>query len=138
MSDNITGGCLCGQMQYECVGEPLFTGNCHCHACQKSTGGAYAPELFFTESAVSVFGDFKVYERKGDSGKSVWQHFCPNCGTWVYSRVEVLPDIIGILAGTLSDTSRYQPQVDIFTDSATYWNAMNPSLPKFGRMPPKG
>jgi hypothetical protein len=135
MSNLITGSCLCGQVTYECEGEPEFTGNCHCRDCQKATGSAYTPELFFKETAVRVSGDPRIYERKGDSGKSVWRHFCPNCGTWVCTQVEMLPGIIGVLAGTLDDTNRYQPQIDIFTDSATCWDVMNPSLPKYGQMP---
>lgn len=105
-------------------------------AKKQRAGSAYTPELFFAETAVKVSGNLNVYERKGESGKSVWRHFCPNCGTWVCTRVEMFPGIIGVLAGTLNEVSRYQPQIDIFTDSAACWDVMNPSLPKFGKMPP--
>jgi len=43
---------------------------------------------------------------------------------------------MGVLAGTLDDVNRYQPQIDIFTDSAACWDVMNSSLPKHGKMPP--
>ena len=81
MSESITGSCLFGQVTYECVGEPEFTGNCHCRDCQKATGSAYTPELFFKETSVKVSGELKAFERQGDTGKSVWRHFCPHCGT---------------------------------------------------------
>lgn len=136
MSEPITGRCLCGQVTYECVGEPEFTGNCHCRDCQKATGSAYTPELFFKETAVKLSGELKAYERQGDTGKSVWRNFCPHCGTWVCSRIEILPGIMGVLAGTLDDTSRFQPQMDIYTDSAACWDVMDPKLPKHGKLPP--
>ena len=45
MSSSLTGGCQCGAVRYECAAEPLFTGNCHCRDCQRSTGSAYVPAL---------------------------------------------------------------------------------------------
>ena len=45
MANNFTGGCLCGQVRYECSADPFFMGNCHCRDCQKSSGGAYEPDI---------------------------------------------------------------------------------------------
>ncbi len=53
---NLTGGCLCGAVRYECAAEPLFIGNCHCRDCQRSTGSAYVPALAVPARALKITG----------------------------------------------------------------------------------
>ena len=36
-----TGGCLCGAVRYESEGAPVFSLQCHCRDCQRSSGTAY-------------------------------------------------------------------------------------------------
>jgi len=135
MQKETTGSCLCGQVKYACVEAPQFMGNCHCRDCQKASGSAYTPAMFFLESAVKVAGELKSYESKGDSEQSIWRQFCPTCGTWVFSKVAVMTGLIGVCAGTLDDTSRFKPQLDMYTDSAACWDKMDPALPKFPKAP---
>lgn len=66
-----TGGCICGAIRYECSAEPIFTGNCHCRDCQRATGSAFAPNVFAPCTAVTITGDVKYYDVKGDSGHIV-------------------------------------------------------------------
>ena len=40
-----TGGCLCGMLRYEAVGEPLYIGHCYCTDCQKASGSGVHPVL---------------------------------------------------------------------------------------------
>jgi hypothetical protein len=116
--------------------EPLFTGNCHCTDCQKSTGGPYTPAMFFPDSAVTVTGATNSFRSQGDSGKYIERCFCPNCGSPVVTKLETAPGMVGLKAGTLDDPSLYKPVVDIYVASAPHWNHMNPSLPKFDKSPP--
>ena len=43
---------------------------------------------------------------------------------------------VGLLAATLDDPSRFQPQMDIFVSDAQPWDEMDPAIPKFEQYPP--
>lgn len=130
-----TGGCLCGAVRYECSAEPVMMGNCHCRDCQKATGTAFAAAIIVPHQAVTIAGEVKYYELKGDSGGTVGRGFCPICGSRLFSRPPI-PELMGIMAGTLDNPSEFQPRMDIYTTSAQSWDYMNPDLPKFAKMPP--
>jgi len=134
MATKFTGGCLCGAVRYECSAEPIAMGNCHCRDCQRATGSAYASGLLVLQSAVTITGDVKYYEVIGDSGNLIGRGFCPNCGSLLFSKPPI-PELMGILAGSLDDPSWFQPTMDFYTASAQPWDYMNPDLPKFAKMP---
>jgi hypothetical protein len=64
--------------------------------------------------------------------------FCPNCGSRVFSLPPFAPDLMVLYATSLDDPSIFKPAMDIFTSSAQPWDFMDPSLPKFPKMPPMG
>jgi hypothetical protein len=135
MNIPFTGGCMCGAMRYECTVAPLFMGNCHCRDCQRATGSAFAAGMLVPRDAVTIVGDVKYYDVIGDSGSVVGRGFCPNCGSRVLSKPPI-SGLLGITAGSLDDPSKFQPGMDLYTDSAQPWDYMNPELPKFAKMPP--
>ena len=48
---------------YEVTGEPTRQRNCHCTACKKANGAAYATIVFFKEDQISqLSGETKSYE----------------------------------------------------------------------------
>jgi len=89
-------------------------------------------------SAVKITGQVKYYESKGDSGNTGSRGFCPNCGSRLFGKPAVASDLIMIMAGSLDDPSAYKPAMDIYTSSAQPWDHMDPALPKFPKMPPRG
>lgn len=130
-----TGGCLCKAIRYECSAEPIFMGNCHCRDCQQATGTAFAAAILVPHSAVTITGEVKYYDVMGDSGGIVSRGFCPICGSRLLSKPPI-PELLGIMAGSLDDPSWFQPVRDIYTASAQPWDYMNPDLPKFAKLPP--
>lgn len=135
MNELLIGGCLCGDVRYASTGEPVFSGNCHCRDCQRTSGGAYTPALFVQTHTVKTSGTIKYYESTADSGSKITRGFCPNCGSQLFARLERMPDLLGIRAGTLDDPSMFKPVLDMFTASASHWDVMNPDLPKFLKAP---
>lgn len=120
---NRTGGCLCGAIRYELKSEPSMTAVCHCTHCQRQSGGVFSTNLVVPESDYVQQGETKVYQDTGDSGKAVYRHFCGNCGSPITSRVEAMPGVAMVKAGTLDDFSGLKPAVEVYTDHAADWVA---------------
>jgi hypothetical protein len=135
MKTPFTGGCMCGAIRYECSSEPIFMGNCHCRDCQQATGTAFAAAILVPRSAVTITGDVKYYDVTGGSGGIVSRGFCPICGSRLFGKPPI-PELMGIMAGSLDDPSWFQPGMDFYTASAQPWDYMNPELPKFAKLPP--
>lgn len=135
MKTPFTGGCLCGAIRYECSAEPIVMGNCHCRDCQLATGTAFAAAMLVAVDAVTITGDVKYHDVTADSGSIVSRGFCPTCGSRLFSKPPV-PELMGIMAGSLDEPSEFQPGMDIYTASAQPWDYMNPDLPKLDKLPP--
>jgi hypothetical protein len=113
-----------------------MTANCHCRDCQRATGGAYASVFFVPRNAIKITGEVKYYDVKGESGNILSRGFCPTCGSRLFGKPAVMPDLMGLMAGSLDDPSSHRPAIDIYTTSAQPWDYMNPELPKFPKGPP--
>ena len=63
-----SGRCQCGALRYVCTELPRFAVNCHCKACQKTSGASCVSVLNVPISAVEVSGEVRRSVRTGDSG----------------------------------------------------------------------
>jgi hypothetical protein len=63
----------------------------------------------------------------GNGGKAVERGFCPNCGSQVTAKLERMPDVLGLQAGSLDDPAGFKPTIDLFTDP---WDHMQPGTQK--------
>ena len=86
--------------------------------------------MIFPEKDVVVSGDVKYFESQADSGYMHKRGFCSNCGSQLFARFSNMPEMLGIKAGTLNDSSNYVPKLDFYVGSAAPWDFMNPELPK--------
>ena len=137
MSDPRTGGCLCGAIRYETVGEPAFALRCHCRDCQRQSGAAHVPAARVPTAGFRILqGTPKRYVTKADSGNDIVRAFCGNCGTPLYVQVGTRPDLIGLRVCTLDDPSWFKPDADIFMKSAQPWDHDQPNVPKHDTYPP--
>jgi hypothetical protein len=104
--------------------------NCHCRDCQRATGSGCAPIVVVPRDAVEVRGELRYHALVGGSGKLIERGFCPACGSPVAFRLERVPGIVGLLAGSLDDPSLHKPTVDLLTASAQHWDLMAPDTQK--------
>ena len=72
----------------------------------------------------------------GGAGKAIERGFCPACGSQVTVKLERLPDVLGLQAGSLDDPSIYRPAMDVFISSAQPWDHMDPNTQKHPQGPP--
>jgi hypothetical protein len=99
------GGCLCGDVGYRTLAEPVRVTICHCRFCQRFTGSAFLVEPVFRREDVVLSGARpRVYEHRSDSsGKRVSLNFCGRCGTTLFLDLERFPDVYGLCGGTFDD-----------------------------------
>jgi hypothetical protein len=115
-----------------------MTAICHCKDCQKQSGSALSVAVIATVSALTVTGTAKIFEKAGDSGQVVQRHFCPDCGSTVFSKPTSIPGIIVVRGGAFDDTRWIKPSHHIFCDSAQPWVQIPDDTANFPQMPAFG
>jgi len=135
MSDSITGGCRCGAIRYECNAEPILAGHCYCTVCQRASGTDKNSAVASPEDAFRLTGGITEYTVEADSGNTSTRGFCPTCGDPITGYGTGMAGMVMVSASSLDDASVFQPQMDIYVDSAPPWAHMDPDLPKVPGMP---
>ena len=131
----LIGGCACGDVHYEFDGEVAMSVYCHCRDCQRSSGTGSAAVFAANRKDFKATGSTSAYRYTGDTGNGVSRHFCPKCGSPLFSDVEILPDLVFVRIASLDDPSQIRPSMHIYCDSSQVWDRPNDPLPKFGKMP---
>lgn len=130
-----TGGCYCGQVRYESVGDPQMQAQCHCRECQYITGGS--PNVFMAVPEAGLTftaGETRSFTRD-NLETPVTREFCPNCGTHLLTRAPGLAGAVILKVGSLDDPSEFHPQMAIFTCDKQAFHTIADGLPSFERMP---
>ena len=131
----LSGQCLCGDVKYAAEGEIIFHANCHCTDCRQSSGSAFATLVFMQEDEIKVTGNLKTFDHVVDSGNTLTKHFCPTCGSQMFTGNQARANTLGIRAGTLDDHSEVKPQFNVYAGSKMDCTHLDPSIPAFEKMP---
>ncbi|MEX0345961.1 MAG: GFA family protein [Rhizobiaceae bacterium] len=126
MSGNKTGRCACGAIGYEFSGEPGFSFHCQCRDCQRATGGGHASAFMVALDQLELRGEIKYFERPAQSGNTIRQGFCANCGSPVLNRNSGFPDSVFIHAATLDDPASFKPQKVVYREFSQPWDFVDP------------
>ena len=129
----MTGGCLCGAIRYQTDIQPVMVAICHCTNCRKQSGSAFSVNAIVPEAAFHQSGETTIFADKGDSGKTVFRHFCNQCGSPITSRAEAMPDVAVIKAGTADDPGVLMPTGEYYCDSALPWAVPLPGVPRLAK-----
>lgn len=136
MARPYTGGCACGAIRFETRAVPIFQNHCQCIDCQKRSGTGHGSYLSFAQRAeMTIRGRPSTWRVKGDSGNEKTHAFCPTCGTPVYLTFAAMPDLIAVHAASLDDPGQFEPQALTYSFRGHAWDAIDPALPAFERMP---
>lgn len=135
MTPPFSGGCACGSIRYVCGGEPVAMLSCHCRDCQQASGAAFASGVVVRVAETEVSGTPGTYSVRGGSGGSTTRSFCTRCGTPLFTRGELVPDLMSIRFASLDDPSGFRPMVEIWTSSAQPWVSLDGGIPHYPRSP---
>lgn len=110
-------------MSYSVDAEPLWQGVCYCSNCQRQTATAFSVIVGVPRDALTVEGDTLASFKTASEGyqSTTDRQFCSACGSPIFSTVESMPGLAFLKAGTIDDTSWFEPTVEIWTHSAQAW-----------------
>ena len=132
MQKTLTGGCMCGAVRYEWQGAEFSASYCHCEDCRKATGGPYTVGVRVNEAGLTICsGKTKGYTTIGNSGKEITREFCPECGSPLFTRAQVLPGVVFIKAGSLDEPEIVKPTHQSWVNMAVPWAYLSKDLPGF-------
>ena len=114
--------CSCGQLRLTAEGDPVRISMCHCLACQRRTGSAFAIQARFPSDRVRIAGRSGEFVRTSDDGSTdVTFHFCPDCGATVFYICSDAQDVVAVPIGAFADPSFPAPTVSVFESRRHPW-----------------
>lgn len=116
-----TATCRCGQLKAVCIGEPVRVSVCHCLACQKRSGSAFATQARWPDDRVEITGEYKTWERIADSGHKATYRFCPVCGSTLAYVIEGWPGVTAIPVGAFADPDFPAPRFSVYEHRKHDW-----------------
>lgn len=94
---------------------------CHCLACQRRTGSAFAIQARFPAERVRTGGRATEYVRISDEGEERIFRFCPECGSTVWYTSPSGPGLIAVPVGAFADPSFPPPMVSVWEQRRHPW-----------------
>ena len=124
---SVSGGCHCGSVRYQVTGPLRDVVNCHCSECQRLNGN-------FGSHSKARREHLNLLEDRGLNWYAISdgarRGFCQNCGASLFW--EALGQAwIGIIVGTLDDTSGMKTLGHIFVSEKADYYQINDGLPQF-------
>ena len=126
--------CHCGQLRVEATGEPFAVSICHCLACQRRTGSAFGMQAGFEGGQVHISGRYSDFSRISDEAdrKEHVFHFCPECGSQVFSTEPDEPGLVVVSVGSFADPG-FPPPTESGYDSRRHrWLELPDSIQQRG------
>lgn len=133
-SKRVTGGCLCGAVRYEILGDLRGIVNCHCSKCRRFHGsiGAYTSIKFENLSLVQQ-QSLKWFKSETDETPNVHRGFCSECGSSLFWHPRGQKHI-AVAAGSLDDTTNLETIGHVWASQKSGYFKIMDDLPQF----PKG
>jgi hypothetical protein len=129
------GGCLCGSLRYEAVGEPMGQGHCYCADCRKASGSGFIPFMGFEAEAVRFTGETRQFRSPAWNGGEAVRNRCANCMSLVFGGEIGKTNSYTIYAGSLDDPTLFRPTLAIFVDGRPEWAIIPSGFKVFDRLP---
>ena len=114
----LAGSCRCGKVTIEIGAPPIMTAACHCTGCQTMSGSAFSLTVMVPAAAFAVMRGEPVIG--GLKGPQLHHNFCPDCMTWMFTRIEGL-DFVNVRPSVLDDRIWFAPFIETMTREKLAW-----------------
>ncbi len=129
----LAGACRCGRLGIAVTAPPIMTSACHCRGCQRMSASAYSLTAMFPSDAFRVTAGTPV--RGGIKGPQLEHNFCPDCLTWVFTRINGVGDFVNVRPTMFEDPRWTSPFIETMTSEKLPW-ASTPARHSFPGFPP--
>lgn len=135
MTGMLSGGCLCGKVEYQVADAFDDALVCHCSQCRRATGAANKPFGGIARAKLAVIrgADLVAVYGRDDEG----DRFCRACGSLMWSVVRD-GAYVHVTYGTLHGAPSKLPEAHIFVGSKAAWERIDDGLPQFDTRPGAG
>lgn len=126
----LTGRCACGTVRFS-VNAPFESARyCHCHNCQRRTGGSSSANARVAADAFAILqGESSLHYWEPEGGQAKW--YCADCGGHIFSRPEGGEHVF-VRMGTIDGDPGIRPEYRQWVSSAVSWEAIpEDGLPQF-------
>ncbi|KAL4903565.1 hypothetical protein BDW74DRAFT_155765, partial [Aspergillus multicolor] len=103
-------------------------GICYCSDCRKNSGSLFTYSFVFKNDDIKVTGTPKVIQKNADSGNTIKNHFCDECGTPLYGtriNADGSPGQVTIVrAGVFDDLEMFNqlpPKAELYVGERVSW-----------------
>ena len=131
--EKLSGGCVCGQVQYEIATAPVQVVACHCNLCRRMNGAPFSVYVVVRQK------DFRFTSGETNSYQATectTKHFCRACGTPIYnSNPTTYQGLAMIYVGTTENPQKSVPAMNIFCENKLEWVVPNVGSKVFSKSP---
>jgi hypothetical protein len=128
----IQGGCLCGAVRYEAIGQPFNVTNCHCMDCRRSSGAAFVTWASFRRA------EFRFTQ--GEPRVVPWagrlRSFCAACGTPLTFVTTPQAIEVDVTVCSFDYPDAIAPADHTWVDDRLPWIHLADGLPAYGQERP--
>lgn len=129
----ITGSCLCGNVQFDISDNFNSFYLCHCSRCRKATGTVHGANLFATKATLNWIKGQHLVKTFNLPNTRFTKSFCSECGSPV--PTEIKDKLVIVPAGSLDTSPTINPTAHIFCDDRASWEYALENTKRFSTLP---
>lgn len=133
MGNRRPGGCRCGDVRFQLIGEPNSVWVCHCPNCQRASGSIGVITVAVLDEALEITRG--KLETAPIEQTTIVNYYCGSCITHLYSNRTEHPGLNFLMGGLFDDTSWIRPRAHIFTRNAQPWVVIPTDVPTYATQP---
>jgi hypothetical protein len=126
----LRGSCACGRVAYEVRGDligPITY--CHCWRCRKHSGSSFGTTAGVKAAEFFILTGEQLLA-SWESSPGVHRFFASCCGSPIYKRQQVAPEVLGFRLGTLDTDPSRKAEIHFMVGSKAPWVEICDSLPR--------